>query len=117
MSLDLSKTATALLSGLGDASYVKITRTTGGTFDPVAGETTDAITSVLDAIGAVIRLNSNLIDGERIVATDKMVMLDKGVTPTMTDLITFDGISHTIVQILETNHAGTTQLWKVVCRG
>lgn len=117
MSLDLSATATALMKSLGDEAYVKITRTTGGTFDPVEGETTGGTTDILPTVGVVVKLESRLIDGTRIKATDKMILLDKDVTPLYTDLITFGGVDHTVVDIGEINHAGITQLWKVVCRG
>ena len=117
MALDLSATATSLINSLGDKTYVTITRKTGGMFDPVAGTITGEITTQLTASGVVTKLDNRLIDGSRIEATDKMIILDNGITPLMTDLITFDSISHTIVQINEVNHAGITQIWKVVCRG
>ena len=117
MALDLSATATSLINSLGDKTYVTITRKTGGMFDPVAGTITGEITTQLTASGVVTKVDNRLIDGSRIEATDKMIILDNGITPLMTDLITFDSISHTIVQINEVNHAGITQIWKVVCRG
>ncbi len=117
MALDLSATATSLMNSLGDKTYVTITRKTGGMFDPVAGTITGEITTQLTASGVVTKLDNRLIDGSRIEATDKMIILDNGITPLMTDLITFDSISHTIVQINEVNHAGVTQIWKVICRG
>jgi hypothetical protein len=117
MSLDLSATATALMKSLGDETYVTITRKSGGTFDPVEGTTTGAVTNILPAVGVVVKLDSRLVDGTRIKATDKMILLDKEVTPLYTDLITFGGIDHTVVDIGEINHAGITQLWKVICRG
>lgn len=122
MTLDLSKTATALLKSLGDETYVKITRDTGGVFDPVLGETTGATTSVLNVVGAVTKIKASLVgnqltSGERIKETDKMILLDNGITPLMSDEITFSGIDHKVVQIDEINHAGVTQLWKVIVRG
>jgi len=117
MSLDLSATATELLKSLGDETYVEITRTTGGAFDPVEGETTGATTNILNVVGTVTKVAASLIDDERIKQTDKMILLDNGVTPLMIDLITFSGIGHTVVEIFEVNHAGVTQLWKVVVRG
>lgn len=117
MSLDLSRTATKLLKKLGDDTYVKITRKTGGVLDPVAGFVTGEKLEVISATGVVTRIDNSLIDGERIKTTDKMVLLDKEVTPLMTDEITFSGVSHKVVQIKEVNHAGITQLWKVICRG
>jgi predicted RNA-binding protein associated with RNAse of E/G family len=46
-----------------------------------------------------------------------MIILDKEVTPTYTDLISFGGVDHTVVDIDEVNHAGITQIWKVTVRG
>ena len=117
MSLDLSDVATDLMKSLGDETHVKITRKSGGTFDPVAGTNTGEVTTVLPSVGVVVKLDSTLIDGTRIKATDKMILLDKGLTPLYTDLITFDAIDHTVVQINEVNPSGITQMFKVVCRG
>lgn len=117
MSLDLSTTATALMKKLGDETYVTITRKSGGTFDPVEGTTTGEVTNALPSVGVVVKLDSRLIDGTRVKSTDKMILLDKGVKPLYTDLITFGGIDHTVQSIPEVNHAGITQLWKVICRG
>lgn len=117
MALDLSATATGLLKSLGDETYVSITRKSGGTFDPVEGQTTGFSESVLPVVGAVTKLKSSMVDGTRIKATDKMIILDGAIEPLYTDLISFSGINHTIVDIDEVNHAGTTQIWKVICRG
>jgi hypothetical protein len=117
MSLDLSSVATKLMKSLGDETYITITRKSGGTFDPVAGETTGEVLTTLSAVGVVDKVDSKLVDGTRIKATDKMVLLDNGVTPLYTDLINFNGISNTVQSINELNHAGTTQMWEVVTRG
>ena len=101
MSLDRSATATALMQSLGDKTYVTITRKSCGVYDPVAGETTGEVTNILPATGVVTKLDSRLIDGTRIKSTDKMILLDKEVTPVYTDLITFGGIDHTVVDIGE----------------
>lgn len=116
MSLDLSATATKLMKSLGDETYINITRKSGGTFDPVAGETTGEVLTILSAVGVVDKVDSKLVDGTRIKATDKMVLLDNGVTPLYTDLINFNGSSNTVVSINELNHAGITQMWEVVTR-
>ena len=68
MSLDLSATATKLMNSLGDKTYVTITRKSGGTFDPVVGETTGETLTVLSAVGVVTRVDTKLIDGTRIKA-------------------------------------------------
>lgn len=117
MALDLSATASSLIKSLGDPSYVTVTRKTGGTFDPIAGKATGETITQLPAKGVVTKVDSKLIDGTRIKATDKMIILDNAVVPGYADLITFGGVSHTIVDINEVNHAGTVQIYKVVCRG
>ena len=115
--LDLSATATALMKSLGDETYVTIKRKSGGVFDPVEGTTTGGSISTLSITGVVTKLDSRVVDGTRIKSTDKMILIDKEVTPDYTDLMTFGGVEHTIVDISEVNHAGITQIWKVVCRG
>ena len=117
MSLNLSATATKLMKKLGDSGYVSITRKTAGTFDPVEGTTTGEVTTVLPVIGLVTKIDNRIVDGTRIKATDKTVLLDDGVTPLMTDLITFGGVNHTVIEIEEVNHAGITQMWSVIVRG
>tara|TARA_R110002020_G_scaffold471337_1_gene698336 strand:+ start:23 stop:376 length:354 start_codon:yes stop_codon:yes gene_type:complete len=117
MSLDLSLTAADLMKSLGNETYITITRKSGGVFDPVAGETTGQVLITLPAVGVVTRVDNRLVDGTRIKSTDKMVLLDNSVTPTMDDLLKFDGINNTVVQIMESNHAGITQMWKVITRG
>ena len=99
MALDLSSTTTRLIKKLGDETYVSITRKSGGTFDPVEGTTTGEISSVLPAVGAVTKVDSRVADGTRIKATDKMIILDKEITPLYTDLISFGGVNHTVVDI------------------
>ena len=117
MSLDLSTTATNLLANLGSSNYVKIVRDTGGTFDPVEGETTGATTTEIDCVGIVTKITDNLQSDSRVKAGDKMVMIDKAQTPLMTDRIKFNNTTYQIVVIDGFNHAGIQQFWKVVCRG
>lgn len=117
MALDLSAVASRLFANLGNAEYVKIRRTTGATFDPVEGTTTGGTVSVIPVKGIVTRIDSDLLSDTRVKSTDKMILLDNGVEPLYTDLIDFGGVLNTVVIIEEVNHAGTTQLWKVVVRG
>ena len=117
MPLDLSATASSLIKSLGDPSYVIVTRKTGGTFDPILGKITGETITQLSASGVVTKVDTKLIDGTRIKATDKMIILDNAVVPGYADLITFSGVSHVIVDIDEVNHAGVVQVYKVVCRG
>ena len=116
MSLDLSTVATDLMTTLGDATYIEIIRPSGGTFNPVTGLTTGETTTPIAVVGVVLNVDDDLIDGTRIRASDKRVMLDKAQTPVMTDKIKFDSIEYTIVQIGGFNHAGIQQYWNLIIR-
>jgi len=117
MALDLSALTTKLLTKLGNAAYVSITRETGGSLNPVTGVNTPGVITVLPVVGAVTAIDTRLIDGTRIKATDKRLVLDNGVTPEYDDIIGFGGEQYTIVDIDEANHAGTTQAWHLIVRG
>lgn len=117
MALDLSATVSQLFASLGDAEYVKIRRTTGSVLDPVNGTKSGGTPSVLDTRGIPTKLDSKMLDDSRVQSDDNMVLLDSTVEPLMTDLIEFGGHSNIVVMIKEVNHAGVTQLWKVVIRG
>ena len=116
MPLDLSKTATKLLSKLGSKTYVKLIRKVNNSFDPVSGSYPDSSVSEISLTGIVSRIADGLIDGERIKDGDKQVIFDNSVTPLMTDVIKFDNKEYTITFIDGYNHAGTQQYWKVNCR-
>lgn len=116
MSLDLSKTATKLLSKLGSTTYVVLIRTSGGTFDSVAGVNTGGTVTETSLVGIVSRIADGLIDGERIKDGDKQVIFDNAITPLMTDIIKFNGKEYTITFIDGYNHAGVQQFWRVNCR-
>ena len=117
MSLDLSATATNRLPTLGSTTYIKLIRITGATSDPVLGTDTGGTTTSTDLIGAVIKIPQKMIDGERILVSDKMIFIDKTVTPLSSDEIQFDSVNYRIISIDGFNHAGTQQFWKLVIRG
>ncbi len=117
MALDLSAVVSNLFGNLGNAEYVKIRRTIGETFDPIEGTNTGGTVEVISVKGIVTRIDNDLLSDTRVKSTDKLILLDNGTEPLMTDLIEFDGVLNTVVAIKEVNHAGTTQLWKVVVRG
>ena len=117
MSLDLSAVATDLLTSLGSTTYIKLVRITGATSDPVAGNDAGGTTTTTDMIGAVIKTPRDLIDGERILLTDKTVLIDNSVTPLISDEVQIDSVNYRIVMIGGFNHAGTQQFWKLVIRG
>jgi hypothetical protein len=123
MSLDLSDVATELLTELASDTNVKIKRTTGAVFDPVAGTQTGGVTTITDLVAAVTKVDSALIDGERIQYGDKEVLMDNQFQPLMSDTIIIpddqnNDIEYKIVSpIGGVNHAGIRQTYKVICRG
>lgn len=122
MGLDLSATATKLLTKLASTTHVKIKRTTGAVFDPVAGTQTGGTTTVTNLVAAVTKVDKVLIDGERIKYGDKMVILDNQFEPLMSDLIVIPDdqgvdLDCVVIDIGGVNHAGIRQIYKVICRG
>ena len=123
MGLDLSQVATDLLTSLASDTHVKIKRTTGAVFDPVAGTQTGGTETVTNLVAAVTNVDKKLFDGERIKYGDKMVILDNQFEPLMSDLIVIPDdqgveLDYVIVSpIGGVNHAGIRQFYKVICRG
>ena len=123
MSLDLSEMATELLTELASDTHVKIKRTTGAVFDPVEGTETGGTTTITNLVASVTKVDSALIDGERIQYGDKEVLMDNQFEPLMSDTIIIPNdqgveIEYKIVSpIGGVNHAGIRQFYKVICRG
>ena len=118
MALDLSLTATKLLSSLASDDYVSIKREVGGVFDPVAGDTTGETLTQINLTAAVLSVNDAVFDGDnRLQFGDKMILADNKTAPLMSDVISFGGNDYKVVAIDGFNHAGTQQFYKVYCRG
>lgn len=116
MGLDLSADATEILTELASTDHIKLVVKSDGVFDPVEGEVTGATTVDIDCVGAVIKIDQNLVDGERILSSDKMAIIDNQKTPTMENQIKVDDKVYEIIEISEINHAGITQIWMIVYR-
>ncbi len=116
MALDLSLTATQLLTDLASTDYVEAIDVSGEVFDPVTGTKTGGTTTTQKLVAAVINVAQNLIDGERIKTDDKQIIFDNQYTPNMSTVFKFGGAEYRTVMIDGFNHAGTQQFWKVICR-
>lgn len=82
--------AEALITRFG--ATVTLPRTTGGTEpDPVTGESTDGAFATVTSIGLVKPYPAYLIDGSRILSTDRMLILTGDVVPLMTDTPQMNG--------------------------
>ncbi len=107
---NIAATASRLITKFGATIIVK--RITGETIDPITGITTAGTTTNYLTNGIYKKIPSDLIDGTRILATDKMLILDDTSEPLMTD--TIDNL--TIMEIIESNPAGTPLVYFVRLR-
>lgn len=115
MALDLSLVAKNILNELGSFGYVKLVRKSI-TYNSVTGVQTSTDTTInLSAVD--LPVPEEMIDGQRIVKTDKYFILSGDVEPKHSDLIEVNGKSYTIQEITPTNHAGVVQIYEVVGRG
>lgn len=115
MALDLSTETTQILNELGQFGYVKLVQKTR-TYDPASGVQT-SVETVVDLSAVDLPVPDTLVDGERILKTDKYIIMDGATEPTGEDLIRVNDKDYTIVEITPTNHAGVPQVYEVVARG
>ncbi len=111
---DLATTAKELLAEFGQV--ITITRKAGNTYDPVTGITTAGTATDYLPKGILKQYKSHLIDGTRILATDRELVIDDTVEPMMTDTITIGGESWTPIILGESNPAGTPLVYKIQVR-
>lgn len=111
---DLAATARSLLATYGQAITLK--RTTGDSNDPVTGDVTAGTETEFTPNGVLKPFPDALVDGTRIQASDRELILDDTVAPEMDDEITIDGQDWTIVRIIGTKPAGTALVWRVQVR-
>ena len=110
-------TATNLLLKFGSLGRVSISRDSGGTFDPVEGETTGASAAVTSLTSVTIPITKNLIDGERILATDIMFICNSDFEPLSDDTVIIDSLEYKIIEIIPLTPNGVDVIYTVVCRG
>ena len=78
---------------------VPIKRTSGGSVNPVTGATVVGTTTTYTPKGLVQRYAEDLIDGTRILASDRLVIVDNTIEPLTTDKVTLDSQDWTIVSV------------------
>ena len=110
-------TATRLLTQFGALSYVQIERESAGIIGGAAGEKVGQTTTTTSLVGVVTKVPDKLVDGARIVASDRMLILDSATPVLMSDKFLIDGAKFKPVEISEVNPAGSVVIYKVVVRG
>lgn len=110
----MAATASKLITKFGAQGTIK--RTTGGSIDPVTGDTTAGTTVTYTPNTIVQRYADELIDGTRILSSDRLIILDNTIEPLTTDKITIRGEDWTIVSVSESRPAGIPLVYFVQAR-
>ena len=110
----MAATASRLIGKYGQAMAIK--RVSGGTIDPVTGTVTAGTSSTLATTGILQRYPDSLIDGTRILTSDRLAILAPTAEPAMTDKLAFNGKDWTIASIQTANPAGTPLVYFVQVR-
>lgn len=101
---EIQDTAQRLLVQFGQD--VTLTRTTGGGVDPVTGADTSTTTTLVTT-GVLRRYPDSLVDGSRILSTDRQLVLAPGELPDITDTVEVNGETLAIQEIETSSPAGT----------
>lgn len=113
---DMASTVSELLAEFGQ--QVRITRETIGSFDPATGIITPGETQHFDLQGVIQNYRDDLIDGTRITAGDRLLVLEPGIVePKMDDRPVVGGRSWVPVEIQTLAPAGVVLAYKVRVRG
>lgn len=110
----MAATASKLITKFGAKGTIK--RTTGGSIDPVTGDTTAGTTVTYTPNTIVQKYADELIDGTRILSSDRLIILDNTIEPLTTDKITIRGEDWTIVSVSESRPAGIPLVYFVQAR-
>jgi len=110
----MAATASKLITKFGAQGTIK--RTTGGSIDPVTGDTTAGTTVTYTPNTIVQKYADELIDGTRILSSDRLIILDNTIEPLTTDKITIRGEDWTIVSVSESRPAGIPLVYFVQAR-
>ena len=107
-------TASSLLTRFGQP--INIIRETVGEINPITGQVTPGTLETFTVNGVVKAIDQDLIDDSRILATDKMVVIESKAKPLMTDKIAIQGENWSIQEIQESNPAGQAIVYHVRVR-
>jgi len=93
----MASVATKLITKFG--TTITLVRTTGGSYNPVTGVTVPGTAANVTAIGLVRPYPDATIDGTRVIAGDRELLLDATTQPLPDDLPQIGGEDWTIVNI------------------
>jgi len=94
---DMAATALSLLTEFGKT--ITLVRVTGNTYNPVTGDTVAGTGASVTTTGLIRPYPAKMVDGIRILADDREVVLSSDQTPVATDKIVIGGANWAIVGI------------------
>jgi len=103
-----------LLTEFGQSVTLK--RSTGNSIDPVTGVVTAGTDASVVTTGVLKPYPSRMVDGVRILSTDRELTVTNEQIPTPTDKVTMNSQDWAIVGITEMNPAGTVIAYKLQVR-
>jgi len=102
---NLANTASRLINKYGQ--NILIVRS-GDSVDPVTGVTTSGSDINYKTMGILQTYPDNLIDGTRIKASDRLVIIDGSITPLIDDKIKLESQNWNVESLKTSNPAGTS---------
>lgn len=109
----LASTASRLIAKYGQSMLLV---RSGDSVDPVTGVTTSGSGTNIKVNGILQKYPDNLIDGTRIKASDRLVIIDGTSEPLMSDLVKINNQDWSIESIQTSNPAGTALVFFVQTR-
>jgi hypothetical protein len=110
----LAATASKLLTKFG--GVVSVSRTTGGSVDPITGAVTPGSTTTLTAKGLITDFDTKLMDGTAIQHGDRLLVIDNTFEPLMTDRPVIGSQQWNIVSIMAKQPANVAVVYMVQVR-
>lgn len=105
--------ADELIAEFGQAGTLRRKAKTGPAHNPTISTEDFSVTLV------VIDYSNREIDGTRVLATDKKVLIKAGgleIIPGLDDAVLIGGVSHSIVRLMTLAPGGVTVLYEAQCR-
>ena len=110
---EMADTASDLIEEFGQAGALRRTVNSGTAYNPTLTPTDHACTLV------VSEYKNFEIDGSRVLATDKKVLLSTAalaIEPVLSDKLLIGGVAHSIVRVMPVSPGGTVVLWELQVR-
>ena len=108
--------AEAMIRKAGVAMALRVT--TPGTYDPASGTETGSVVTDHTCVGVLTNINQKYVDGQRILASDKMAIIGSSVAvrPKPGDVLVVSGASWAVLDVISVSPAGEDIIYKLQVR-